>query len=210
MQINQLMRRIQRKLHRESKRLLLYCLGYKDVNWSRVIMNRTSREWIQQIRPERLDTLEISGYVWGSFGFKSYENVGYPTFDICSDRLDRKFDLIIAEQVFEHVLQPHLAIKNVYEMLRDDGYFFLSTPFLFPIHNTPFDVSRWSETGLQQLLLSAGFQQEKITTDSWGNRKLVRALVKNKAVHSPRYNPLLHSLENEKDFPVVVWAIARK
>jgi len=114
--------------------------------------------------------------------------------------------LIIAEQVFEHLLWPYRAGKNIYKMLNSKGYFLITTPFLIRIHDYPTDCSRWTETGLKYLLAECGFNLESIQTGAWGNRACVVANFARWEV----YNPSLHSLENEPDFFLSVWAIAQK
>jgi hypothetical protein len=95
----------------------------------------------------------------------------------------------------------------VYQMLRPGGVFVISTPFLLKIHGYPGDLYRWSEEGIQQLLAIAGFVD--IRTASWGNRKCLRADM-TPGLEWTWFNPLLHSLRNEPQFPIVVWAFARK
>lgn len=167
--------------------------------------------WMQQIvdelGPGQLDALEISGETFGKLGkFRSYEVVHYPDFDICTDTLPRKFDLIVANQVFEHVLQPYRAAKNVYEMLEPGGHFIIATPFLVKIHAGPHDCTRWTETGMKYFLAECGFPLEEVRTGSWGNRSCVKANFGGWV----KYKPWRHSLRDEPDFPYHVWAIARK
>ena len=176
-------------------------------NWARVVLNRETHVLVSGLSPADLDTLEISGDSWGArVTFRSYRSVDYPAFDICESTLDQTFDLIIAEQVFEHLLSPHKAGRNVHEMLRLGGYFLLTTPFLLRVHNYPVDCSRWTETGLTHLLAECGFAMEHIHTGSWGNRACVRANLSDWVFYRPR----LHSLKNQPEFPVVVWALAQK
>jgi hypothetical protein len=115
---------------------------------------------------------------------------------------------VLAEQVFEHLLYPYRAARNVYAMLRPGGYFFISTPFLQKIHNFPVDCSRWTPLGMKYFLADAGFPLETIQTGSWGNRSVIQATLK--TPFFPYYNRLIHSLTNEEIFPIVVWALARK
>ena len=153
--------------------------------------------------------LEISGDKWATFGFAEYLSVDYPEYDVCAGVYEREaFDVIIAEQVFEHVLRPYRAVKNVWAMLRPGGHFLISTPFLIRRHDVPVDCSRWTELGLKHLLAEGGFSLNNIHTDSWGNRACVRA-----GLQVPGYAvwlPWLHPLHNEPEFPVVVWALATK
>jgi hypothetical protein len=91
-------------------------------------------------------------------------------------------------------------------MLRPGGTLVVTTPFLIRVHPSPFDCSRWTELGLKYLLAEAGFDLSRITTGSWGNRACVRS----NFVDWRGWNPILHSLRNEPDFPVHVWAFAKK
>lgn len=181
-------------------------LGSTEEPWARVVMNRETRAIVDGLSPGNLETLEISGGDWAGVPFKRYRIVTYPDFDICEQSLGETFDLIIAEQVFEHLLWPYRAGKNVYKMLNPDGYFLVTTPFLLRVHDYPNDCSRWTETGMAHLLTECGFSMKRIRTGSWGNRACVRA---NFSEWQP-YRPMFHSLKNEPAFPVVVWALAQK
>jgi SAM-dependent methyltransferase len=192
---------------RPATRAILHRLGRKDEMWARVVMNRSTRDLVSQLRPEELSVLEISGDAWdGALPFASYAKVGYPDFDICESALDDRFDLVIAEQVFEHLRWPYRAGRHVYDMLNPGGHFLVTTPFLLRVHDIPLDCSRWTEQGMRHLLAECGFPLELTKSGSWGNRRCVR---KNFS-HWAKYWPGIHSLENEPDFPVVVWALARR
>ena len=187
-------------------RYLLGRDGLPEHQWGRVVMRQRTRAWVGEMNPGRLKVLEISGNDWRSFGFRSYREAWFPDYDVCLGPLNEKFDLIIAEQVFEHLLWPLRAIRHVHEMLVDGGYFLITLPFLVKIHGHPIDCSRWTPLGLKHMLAEGGFPLESIRTDLWGNRACARAMM-------GRWTPyvrLLHSLKNEPDFPVHVWALARK
>jgi SAM-dependent methyltransferase len=175
-------------------------------NWSRVIMNDATKQLVRALPVETLETVEISGNAWSDFGFKSYDSVHFPAFDLCKDVLPKQYDLVIAEQVLEHVFWPYRAVKNVYDSLRPGGYFLVSTPFLVRVHNDPVDCSRWTELGLKHLLAEGGFPLEYIETGSWGNR----ACVVDNLASWVEYRPGEHSLVNEPELPYHVWARAKK
>lgn len=181
---------------------------WKD-QWCRVVMNRETSKWLDALPHTSMDTLEISGDAWDRPGYwRSYRNVFAPHFDICAGALPRQtFDIIIAEQVWEHLLQPYRATRNVFDMLRPNGYFFLTTPFLIEIHPDPVDCTRWTETGMRHFLAEAGFPLTQIQTGSWGNRACINA---NFGPGWPVYRRFFHSLVNEPQRPVAVWALARK
>ena len=179
------------------------------VQWCRVVMNQEIERFIRSLDCSHIDTLEISGTGSQSrYNFRSYQNTQYPDYDICKEPLARQqFDLVIAEQVFEHVLRPDQAAVNIYQMLRPGGIFVISTPFLLKVHGAPFDLYRWTEDGMRQLLETAGFTVMK--TASWGNLECLLADMK-PGLDWTLYNPRRHSLHNEPQFAIVVWAFAEK
>lgn len=181
-------------------------LGYSEMHWARVVMDRETSRFLDSIDPRTKSALEISGTKWKNRGFASYRSVQYPDYDVCAGTLEESYDIIIVEQVLEHVLLPHRAARNLWRMLDPGGILVVTTPFLLRIHNYPVDCSRWTELGMKYLLAEAGFDLNQIETGSWGNRACIRANFGDWA----RWNPRLHSLHNEPEFPVVVWAFAVK
>jgi SAM-dependent methyltransferase len=179
------------------------------VQWCRVVMNREIERFIWTLDCPRVDALEISGTgSQGRYNFRSYRTVQYPDYDVCQSPLaEGQFDLVIAEQVFEHILRPDRAAANIYEMLRPGGVLVISTPFLLKVHEFPLDLYRWTERGMRELLESAGFRI--LSTGSWGNRQCLIADMK-PGFGWTAYNPRRHSLHNEPEFAIVVWAFAEK
>jgi SAM-dependent methyltransferase len=185
-------------------------IGYDLTHLTRKVYWEDCRQKIEAMNPASLDVLEISaGATWRDIPFRSYRSLDYPEHDICSEpsdpALDGKFDLIIADQVFEHLLWPYRAGRNVYKMLRPGGYFMAMAPFLIRIHEVPYDCSRWTETGMKYFLAECGFDLDAIQTASWGNASALKAsLVTWGRVGWRR------KLPNDPRFPITVWAVARK
>jgi SAM-dependent methyltransferase len=196
-------------VRKEKIKSILRRIGYDPTHWLRVVMYRTCFEFVRSLGPENLEVLEIGpGPTWQkAFNFKSYTPTQYPDFDICSHTLDRQFDLIIADQVLEHVEWPYRAGRNVFAMLRSGGYFVVTTPFLIRIHWGPQDCSRWTEIGLGHLLQECGFEADRVTTGSWGNRACVKANLNRWPMYGYGW---LRPLVNEPAFPLQVWAFAQK
>ena len=181
-------------------------VGWTDEAWTRVVMNRTTLEWISALDTARCDAVEISGTFWKNrVPFKSYRSVWFPEYDVCAGPLPESYDLVFAEQVFEHLLHPGRAARNVFHMLRSGGYFLLTTPFLYRVHASPVDCTRWTPQGMGWFLEEAGFQRDRLRIGAWGNRACAKAAFRGRS-----YCRRLHSLRNENDFPVVVWALAQK
>jgi SAM-dependent methyltransferase len=180
--------------------------GPNTTTWSRVVMNSACRELLAKLDYAGFDTLEISGRAWQAFGFARYRTVEFPAFDVCAGPLDERFDLIIAEQVFEHLLYPYRAGRNVHAMLRPGGWFLISVPFLVKVHAYPIDCTRWTALGLRHFLHECGFPLEQIEAGAWGNRDCVIANFDRWVA----YEPDAHDLRNEPDFPYHVWALAQR
>ncbi len=181
---------------------------------NRIVMQAQSRQWLKALHPEKLDAAEISG-AWGQgLGFKSFESFYYPDYDLCKSRFlgkdDRplKFDIILANQVWEHMDRPFTATRNILKMLRKGGHFWIAVPFYIPYHAVPVDCSRWSARGLTNLLIEAGFDPESIRAGQWGNR--AAALRNQEVPWPPEHHPETDDLTNDPAYPLVAWAIAQK
>ena len=177
-------------------------------------LRRISRAWLKELPLKGMSVAEISGQ-WGKYlNFGTYEQFRYPKYDICKgpfegeDDRPRKFDLIIADQVWEHLDRPYAATKNVCKMMKRGSYFYIATPFLIPFHAVPQDNSRWSARGLRNLLVECGFDENAIRTSQWGNR--AAALRNLEPVWPPEHDTENDDLSNDPDFPITAWALAQK
>lgn len=182
--------------------------GADGEGWQRKVMYAETKRLVEGLHPETLDALEISGDRCGHFAnFKSFKAVDFPEYDLCVAPLAEQFDLVIADQAFEHLFWPYRAAKNVYEMVRPGGHFLVMTPLLVRVHAHPTDCSRWTETGMRHFLAECGFPIDHIQTGSWGNLSCVKADL----IRFRKYRRLfLHSLRDQHQYPIQVWALAQK
>jgi len=179
--------------------------GYNPEQWMRVVYSREWREYLATLPLKSLRALEISPGdrpVIDRNSVAYYRSVDFPEFDIAQDVLSETFDIIIAEQVFEHVRHPYKAASNVRKMLKDDGIFLIATPFLIKIHGYPYDYTRWTPDGLRGFLEDCGFTCE---IRSWGNKKAAKANLSGWVEYGWGQD-----LRNQPAFPACVWAYARK
>jgi SAM-dependent methyltransferase len=185
-----------------------FATGSGGEQWLRIVMDQETTKLVSALNPGTLKVLEISGHGWDRPGlFREYKSLDYKQLDICEGVLDETFDLIIAEQVFEHLLWPYRAGKNVYAMLRPGGHFLITTPFLVKIHNCPVDCTRWTEVGMKYFLAECGFPLEEVIVGTWGNRACINA---NFGERWQIYQSWRHSLRNDPDLPITLWALAKK
>jgi SAM-dependent methyltransferase len=67
-------------------------------------------------------------------------------------------DAVIFFEVIEHVPDDEAALQEIARSLKASGLLFLSAPFLYPLHDQPFDFRRYTSHGLRQLLEKWGFE----------------------------------------------------
>ena len=82
--------------------------------------------------------------------------------EIINEFNDKKFKNIFLLNVLEHIYNFQNCLKNCYEILDKDGFFYGSTPFLFNIHGSPNDYFRYTEQSLTKSLKSAGFKNIEV------------------------------------------------
>jgi SAM-dependent methyltransferase len=172
-----------------------------------VVLNRTVDAYIASLDPRRCTAAEISGDAHASKAWKEYAALAYPEFDLCAPLAEaRRFDVVICEQVLEHVPDPCAAAANLRQLCAAGGHVIVSTPFLVRVHELPLflmgDYWRFTPRGLRTLLERAGLEVEEV--ESWGNRECVVGNFRRWSAYR-RW----HSLRNEPEYPVQVWAFAR-
>ena len=78
--------------------------------------------------------------------------------------LDRKFDIVFCLEVSEYLFRPLVAIKNLYNFLKNDGILYISFCSIYPLHNPPkIDYLRYTKNAVEKLLKEAGFKDWEIT-----------------------------------------------
>lgn len=208
MKINNQINNSTRALLRPAYRMVRsWFIGDEDTMWNRIVVNRETDRLLQALPVRLMHACEVSGHRWEHrLPFASYSSVHFPKVDICMQHLDKCYDLVIAEHVFEHLANPRRAGINIHASLSPGGWFLITTPFMIRYHPHPIDCSRWTETGMRYFLADCGFVPESIRTGSWGNRKCVISGMR----WWRRYWPWVHSLKNDPRFPLVVWAMAQR
>ncbi len=72
---------------------------------------------------------------------------------------DASIDCAMATEVLEHCPDPAMVLKEIWRVLRPGGVLFLTVPFLWPLHDVPYDEYRYTPFAMDRLLKDAGFTQ---------------------------------------------------
>jgi SAM-dependent methyltransferase len=70
---------------------------------------------------------------------------------------DDQVDLVITQEVLEHVADPFRAVSEIKRVLKEGGLAFIQLPFVIGYHPCPHDYWRFTDEGLEQLVKQAGF-----------------------------------------------------
>jgi SAM-dependent methyltransferase len=76
----------------------------------------------------------------------------------------RSADLVLCTEVVEHVPDPARALAELARVLRPEGLAVVTTPFLYPLHEEPWDFQRLTRYQLARLAAAAGFTVEHLST----------------------------------------------
>lgn len=71
--------------------------------------------------------------------------------NFCQNYLGGKVNLVCMFEVLEHIKNPSVAIKNIYNLIDKDSVVLVSTPFIFNIHDAPNDFYRFTKYGLKEI-----------------------------------------------------------
>ena len=164
---------------------------------------------ITALHPPDCSVLEVSGTAHADRGWKHYRSVQYPDFDLLAPEPIGEFDVVICEQVLEHVDDPWVASRTLRQLSRPGGHVLVSTPFMLKIHPSPADHWRFTPTGLREVLERADL--EIVEIGSWGNSWCIAANSRRWAPYRWWHRVLSRwTLRNDHAVPQVVWALTRR
>jgi SAM-dependent methyltransferase len=71
-------------------------------------------------------------------------------------------DTVISFSVMEHLSEPQVFLNEANRILRIGGEIVLQVPFMWGVHEAPYDFFRYTEFGLKYMFEKAGFTEVKV------------------------------------------------
>jgi len=86
------------------------------------------------------------------------------------------FDSCMATEVLEHCPNPEILLKEISRILKPEGTFFFTVPFLWNLHEVPYDEYRYTPFALKRHLLNSGFKDIQIKSSGGWHSSLAMVL----------------------------------
>ncbi len=134
--------------------------------------------------PSGCDYLSLDYYVTATGWYKTRPSVfgDGQQLPVISDSVDTVFLL----DVLEHLPRPDACVAEARRVLRPGGSLVIQVPFLYPLHDEPYDFHRWTRHGLQAMAERHGFSSDMAA--SAGHPLETSALLMNLALSKTALN----------------------
>lgn len=86
------------------------------------------------------------------------------------------FETVMATEVLEHCPDPERVLTEIYRVLKPGGSFFFTVPFLWNLHEVPYDAYRYTPFILEKLLVQSGFTSVEINAHGGWHASLAQML----------------------------------
>jgi SAM-dependent methyltransferase len=75
---------------------------------------------------------------------------------------NNSFDVIIATEVFEHCPDINIILSEINRVLKPNGVLYFTVPFLWTLHEVPYDIARYTPFALNASLTKNNFNNIEI------------------------------------------------
>jgi SAM-dependent methyltransferase len=100
---------------------------------------------------------------------------------------DETFDLVIAQAVLEHVLDPFICAAEMNRVLKSGGMVYAETPFMQQVHGGKYDFHRFTHLGHRRLFrkfkeIKSGIVSGAGSSLAWSLKYVITSFARNKKV----------------------------
>jgi SAM-dependent methyltransferase len=181
---------------------------HRYVNYRRV-EEKIKLTWGEE--NSKLKVIEFGGSNGVILGFFKQADLevapNFPEVDIqdLKNYSDKTYDVVILDQILEHIPNPEKAVREVMRVLKPEGVCICITPFLIKIHGYPDDYFRYTDRGLKRLFSDFG----QVEVKGWGNRYTLEIFHRYGWLSARNAKRTLNiALWNEPEYPIeyLTWA----
>ena len=123
------------------------------------------------------------------------------------DLEEKDFDFVIVNQTLEHVYDPVLCLKNIYNHMKPGGILFFNVPTNGIPHSIPFHhYTGFTPVGVGVIVKAAGFRI--LSIGQWGNLEYLKKLFETNSFTD--YRALRNPGINDFRCPIITWIFAIK
>lgn len=72
------------------------------------------------------------------------------------------FDCVMATEFLEHIADPMAVLTEITRVMKPGGKLFATVPFIWNLHELPYDEFRYTPTSLDRILVDAGLSEVRI------------------------------------------------
>lgn len=121
-------------------------------------------------------------HLWPKHDYTGADMQAGPNVDVVIPKgwfnLNRQFDVVTSLNTFEHCENPQELLNAIALHTKQNGFVFISVPWVFFYHKFPIDAWRISNDGLRILAASAGLNVVESYLSPFSIRDSLYALVK--------------------------------
>ena len=140
-------------------------------------------------------------------------------------------DTVVSFSVMEHLREPQIFLNEAYRILKRGGGMVLQVPFMWSVHEAPYDYYRYTQYGLHYMFEKAGFpditvypqtgfwvmwtlkfnyQTARLIRGPWPLRKLIALFMRGVWAIDQRIAPLLDKYWKSEGETAGYFVVAKK